>query len=148
MRKPTVLLLTAFILISSLSAFSEEAVSLDGMSYPELLELQKQLNTALWSSNEWKEVTIPVGIYEIGVDIPSGRYSIRTYEKNPKYHYYFRIYDTYESALKGGPKDSLYSIELTYFDDVMNLTLLEGTYINISVYPVVFSPYVPSFSFH
>ena len=50
---------------------------LSGMSYDELVQLKDKINLAMWNSQEWQEVTVPPGVYEIGVDIPSGHWSVR-----------------------------------------------------------------------
>jgi hypothetical protein len=55
-------------------------VDLTGMTYEELVKLKDQINLAIWNSQEWQEVTVPPGVYEIGVDIPAGHWSVRPFE--------------------------------------------------------------------
>ena len=50
---------------------------LTGLSYDELVQLKDQINLAMWSSQDWQEVTVPAGVWEIGVDIPAGHWTIR-----------------------------------------------------------------------
>lgn len=50
---------------------------LSGLSFDELVQLRGQINLAIWNSQEWQEVTISPGVYEIGVDIPAGHWSVR-----------------------------------------------------------------------
>ena len=50
---------------------------LSGLSYDELVQLRDQINLAIWNSREWREVTVPPGVYEIGKDIPAGHWSVR-----------------------------------------------------------------------
>lgn len=50
---------------------------LSSLSFVDLVLLREQINLAIWNSPEWQEVTVPPGVYEIGKDIPAGRWSIR-----------------------------------------------------------------------
>jgi hypothetical protein len=50
---------------------------ISGLSFDELIQLRDQINLAIWNSQEWQEVTVPPGVYEIGKDIPSGHWSVR-----------------------------------------------------------------------
>lgn len=51
-------------------------IDLTGLSFAELVELQGRLNLAIWNCQEWQEVTIPQGLWEVGVDIPAGHWTI------------------------------------------------------------------------
>lgn len=64
----------AIILVAAV-AYAE--VSLSSMSYEELIELNHQLTAEIMSRPEWKEVTVPSGIWVVGEDIPEGTYSIK-----------------------------------------------------------------------
>ena len=46
------------------------------MSFEELVALRDQLNLAIWNSQEWQEVTIPAGVWQVGVDIPAGYWTV------------------------------------------------------------------------
>ena len=50
---------------------------ISGLSFDELVQLQDQINLAMWNSQEWQEVTVPPGTWKIGEDIPAGHWSIR-----------------------------------------------------------------------
>lgn len=56
-------------------------VDLSSLTYDELLALRDQLNGEIISRPEWKEVTVPSGIWYVGKDIPVGSYSIKPYNK-------------------------------------------------------------------
>ena len=85
--------LAAVLLISCAAA---DPVNLSGMSFDELVQLRDQLNLAIWNSQEWQEVTVPAGIYQIGVDIPSGHWSIHVATET---NYIFVTYfDTMDQA--------------------------------------------------
>lgn len=67
-------LFLSLLLISSAAA---DPMDLSGMSFDDLVELRDQLNLAIWNSREWQEVTVPAGVWQIGVDIPAGHWTIR-----------------------------------------------------------------------
>lgn len=52
-------------------------LDLSSMSFDELVALRDQLNIAIWNSQEWQEVTVPAGVWEVGADIPAGHWTIR-----------------------------------------------------------------------
>lgn len=70
--------LFALILVLILAAGTAAAdlPDLSGLSFDELVALRDQLNLAMWSSQEWQEVTVPVGVWEVGKDIPAGHWTI------------------------------------------------------------------------
>ena len=139
MKKLICYLILIAILLSVVLAFSSAETDLSGMSFDELIALQKQVNDALWKSNGWKEVTVPVGVYKVGEEIPAGKWTIK---RSVDKYTYFRIGQKFTNG-----EVSSYAFT-TNLETEANLTLVEGTYIEISYYPVVFSPYVSSFSFH
>ena len=48
----------------------------DGMSLNELQAEYTAILKAMWSTDEWQEVEVPSGVYQIGVDIPAGKWTI------------------------------------------------------------------------
>ena len=67
-----VLLLTVMLLNASASA----EIDLSDLSFDELIALQSKLTEEFLSRSEWKEIKVPVGTYEVGVDIPAGVYTV------------------------------------------------------------------------
>ena len=51
-------------------------VDLAGMSFDELIALRQQVESALWASDGWQDATVPGGVYIVGEDIPSGKWSV------------------------------------------------------------------------
>lgn len=87
MKKLIAILLILSITIPTL-AFAD-IPDISGLSFDELVQLKRQINLAMWNSQEWQEVTVPNGIWEIGVDIPAGHWTIRAAEKcGPDYIIY------------------------------------------------------------
>lgn len=74
MKKFFLLFLAALLIISSAAA---DLPDLSGLSFDELVQLRDQLNLAIWNSQDWQEVTVPAGVWQIGVDIPAGHWVIR-----------------------------------------------------------------------
>lgn len=69
-------LLFALILFTAPLAHAE-TFDLSGMSYEELVALKDKINLAIWNSQEWQEVTVPQGLWQVGVDIPAGTWAVK-----------------------------------------------------------------------
>lgn len=54
-------------------------VDLSGMSFDELVALRNQVTTALFYSDDWKEIFVPGGFYQVGNGIPAGHWTITPY---------------------------------------------------------------------
>ncbi len=111
---------------------------LSGLTFEELCDLQRQVNLAIWASDKWQEVTISVGVYKVGEEIPAGKWTIK---RSTNKYTYFRVGQKFEN---GKVKSYAFTSDL---ETKANLILEEGTYIEVSDYPVIFTPYVNSFSF-
>jgi len=75
MKRFTALFLAAVLLLAFPAAADE--LDLSGLSFDQLVALRDQLNLAIWNSKEWKEVTVPAGVWTIGEDIPAGYWTVR-----------------------------------------------------------------------
>ena len=62
---------------------------ISGLTYDELVELKNQINLAMWSSSEWQEVEVPIGLWEIGKDIPAGTWRITPIENTNSMHLWY-----------------------------------------------------------
>ena len=80
MKKLIALLIA--LLILPLSALAGDLPDISGLSYDDLVRLKDQINLAMWNSQEWQEVTVPIGVYEIGTDIPEGHWTLRLADAN------------------------------------------------------------------
>lgn len=70
-------LVALFLAIVLSAGFSlAEGINLSGMSYDELVALKDKINLAMWSSQEWQEVTVPQGVWKVGEDIPAGHWTV------------------------------------------------------------------------
>ena len=147
MKRLFIVLLALLLLCSSALAGS---IDLTGMSFDDLIALRGQVDLALWNSQEWKKVTVPEGIYLVGVDIPAGDWQIESILGEQSSVSYFEKMNQYGTE---ADKDAYY-----FWDRVINipsyevksihLNLVDGMYVGISLAPVVFTPYTgPSFTF-
>ena len=66
----------ACLMVLSLTPAAFADVDLSGLSFDELVALKDQINLAIWNSSEWQEVTVPQGVWEVGADIPAGKWTI------------------------------------------------------------------------
>lgn len=88
MKKLFFLFLATLLLFSSASA---DPIDLSGLSFDELVALRDQINLAIWNCQEWQEVTVPAGIWQVGKDIPAGHWSIRVAAEND--YFYISCFD-------------------------------------------------------
>lgn len=77
--------LVFFIAIAMMLGCAIAEIDLSEMNYEELVELQKKINIAIWESEGWQSVKVTPGIYEIGIDIPAGKWVIRPIEGHSAY---------------------------------------------------------------
>lgn len=129
----------AFILVMLVAALPACAeIDLSSMSFDDLLALQEKVVKEITSRAEWKEVAVPPGIYEVGVDIPVGKWTITSTDT---------VSLTWGSALDEYKADIPYSAEIA--DEALwnegesvSWELIEGTFIMIKYNTVIFTPYV------
>ena len=74
-------LLSLFLLLTILlsTAFAESVFS--NMTDEELIQAQQDLNEEIMKRGLLKKVKIPSGVYEVGVDIPAGKYVLSAADK-------------------------------------------------------------------
>ena len=131
MKKLVSFALVLVMLLSFSVAFAE--VNLSELSYDELLILQKNLIKEIMSRPEWKEVSVPIGQWKVGVDIPAGTYSIKTNERSCLVCVWRNAVDDYSN---GG----LYYNEVISGDKPCGkIQLLDGMTITVNN-PVIITP--------
>ena len=122
-------------------------IDLSGLSYEELVELKDKLNLAMWESEEWQEVEVPIGIWKVGEDIPAGHWTIGIEgKKNYAKVILGKAVDENEASLIGVIADNMIATEdhsfySTVHQSEISLELLDGQYIWIQSCPVIFTPY-------
>lgn len=152
--KKTICILLALLWIPALACAE---IDLSGMTYEELVMLKDRINLAIWASDEWQEVEVPKGVYEVGTDIPEGRWTVKAPEKGDARIYWGDALD--ESGVNLSYYGRVWELErlvhpdYRYYEkgDATEVTwdLKEGHYIIVDEGVAVFTPYAgkPSLGF-
>lgn len=124
-------------------------VDLKSMSFDELIALQTKISAELTTRPEWKEVTVPPGCYQIGVDIPAGYWTItgtKTYFSS--IHYGKELNDTKTDIDTSNYKNWIWGGVVDGKDESTSIEITEGNWLVIISKPVIFTPYSkPSLGF-
>lgn len=132
-----------------------ESINLSGMSFAELVELQNNVNIALWNSDEWQEVTVPEGVWAVGEDIPAGKWTIKAPAKSYITICWCDKLDQFGATTTKAKLWELYSLtgkQRSSYEDgdttEITLNLKEGQYVEVREGSAIFTPYAGnSFSF-
>lgn len=154
MKKVITICITLFLILTlAPAAFAD--VDLSGMSFDELVALKDQVQRAMWDSADWQEVTVPQGVWQVGADIPAGKWTIVCGGKN---YTDIEIADSLkDNGTKAAfpPKASavIYNTSSIVYDEgdlkEWTVDLHDGEYVVISDADAVFTPYAgkPSLGF-
>ena len=145
MKKILTVILCSVLCLSILPIAAAE-VDLSNMSFDELLELQAQVNLAIFNSDKWKEVEVPMGVWDIGKDIPAGRYELSPGANASTYTYPSVVYYLDRSEKSGTP-DKIRGQYRIKVGETLVIELFEGNVLKIEDTSVIFKRYVPSFNF-
>jgi hypothetical protein len=153
-------LISVVLLLIMVSCACAEDIDLSGLSYAELVALKDRITLAMWKSEEWQEVTVPIGLYIVGIDIPAGHWSIKTNQANCT----VKVSDKVEKSQKAVD----YSYNGFYYDQIIHdkiaygkyfeegkdieeidVILYDGLYVEIEWGAAIFTPYTgkPSLGF-
>ena len=134
-----------------------EIIDLSSLSFEELDALRDQCQYEMMKRDDWQEVTVPQGVYRVGVHIPAGTWTVRcntgsamvewgdTLEVNEQNIDYMST-DRYDRERIYDPTDKYYHEgQRTEYA----FSVLDGEWIIIKDRPVIFTPGspTPSFSF-
>lgn len=128
-------------LLFALPALSlSEGFDLSSLSFDELKALEEQIIKEMISRPEYKEVTVPLGVYKVGEDIPAGKWTITGFDGAGKV--------TWGKGLDEYGVEIPYNQRIAEFthwsaEDSIDWNLVEGTYIVVIISSVKFSPYIP-----
>ena len=137
-------IISLFLVTALLFAFPalslSEVFDLSSLSFDELKALEKQIIKEMISRPEYKEVTVPLGVYKVGEDIPAGKWTITGFDVPGKV--------TWGKALDEYGVEIPYNQRIAEFthwgaEDSIDWNLVEGTYIVVIISSVKFSPYIP-----
>lgn len=143
----TVIMILALLLPAAALA---DLPDISNLSYNELVQLKDQINIAMWNSEEWQEVTVPIGVWTVGEDIPVGHWSI-SLAPNTSSSWASIKYCDLLNAAGTDAGNQFYCDIYAYLDvaspdndrypQVIDLDLKPGTYVIIGHGPVIFTPY-------
>ena len=128
-----------------------EDIDFSGMSLSELTVLRSRIQLAMMETDEWQEVVIPQGVWEVGKDIPAGTWTIKCLPKQRAEISWGELLTDNGENIKSefGTRFSLYNMiySQTYGiykeGDPMEytFTVQEGDFIVIKHSSVIFTPY-------
>lgn len=143
-------LLAIVLIIAMLIPAACAEIDLSGMSYDELVALKDKINLALWATEEWQEVLVPQGVYQVGVDIPAGVWTITAVENlysviiygsalcdNGWVDEYSDVHGSYQIIIDKGHKRFRENQDFSS----INIELTEGFYIQIQNASAIFTTY-------
>lgn len=70
----TIIMITLAMLCMTAHA---ESIDLSGLSFQELAALRDRAQMEMMQRDAWQEVTVPQGVYQVGVQIPAGTWTVR-----------------------------------------------------------------------
>ncbi len=120
-------------------------------SLNDLVELQRMITMAMWNTEDWQEVIVPIGVYEFGVDIPAKHWSISV--PDGEYTIVSWVTKLDESGKDYDYDDELYGTGImskTYkhydkhngdYPAVIDIDAKDGTYLIVEMGNVVFTPF-------
>ena len=123
---------------------------LSGLSYDELVQLRDQINLAIWNSQEWQEVTVPVGVWVVGEDIPIGYWTISVASDSPDAWGTVIYCDKLDASGLGANQlyckiyhyEQLFSKNTeTSLNKSVNIDCKPGTFIIVDYGSMLFTPY-------
>lgn len=154
-------ILSVVLVLMLLTPAAMADVDLSALSFDELVALRQQVNQEITKRPEWKEVTVPAGLWKVGEDIPAGKWTISA---APGSWPWVTIgdalnalgteVDTWSSTISS--YDTLISKTHSYYEqshgqypESFVATLTDGLYVYIENGATIFSPYVgrPSLGF-
>lgn len=148
MKKLVSLFLAVVLVLPALAL--ADLPDLSGMSYDELVQLKDKINLAMWNSQEWQEVTVPIGVWTVGEDIPVAHWSISLSPDSSAKWAVIKYCDMLDAS--GTDSGNMFDCKIYAYLDVaspdndrypqtIDLNLVPGTYIIIENGSVVFTPY-------
>ncbi len=156
MRRLFALVVAMALMGAGMACAEPENIDLAAMSLEDLQALQLRILEAMWASDAWQSVEVPEGAYEIGVEIPAGRWTISAREDEyVVIHVVSRLNATRTKESSNAQRYAYQVIasETSYMRDdypstSFTLTLEAGMFIIIEDAPAIFTPPAgPSFSF-
>jgi len=121
----------ALLAISVLSVSADIDIDLSTLSYSELSELVTQAQREMMTRREFQSVEVPGGVYQVGVEIPAGKWTIAKHEKALLVH--VEIGTTLTKDGNGIVENSSFNvISLSGANPTATITLPENYYVSLT----------------
>ena len=153
--KRIICLLYTLCLLSTIAM--AENIDVSNLSIDELALLRDRCLMEIMKSERWQEVKVPAGVYQIGKEIPAGRWTIKPVDGDTAVVQWGTALDASGTKLDVRNSDFLIAEQITSpndsyakYNNVESVTwqLRENDYIVIESSAVIFSPYAGAeFSF-
>ena len=140
----------ALSMILSVSFAFAESIDLSGMTIEELAQLQNRCQMEIMKSDKWQEVTVPVGLYQIGKEIPAGHWTIKPVDGHTAYVTWGTAIDesganidTWNTKFYNAQQITSPTDSYAKYNNVESISweLKVGDYLLIESSSVVFSPF-------
>ena len=124
----TVLLLV-FTTTAGLAEYTDPEIDLSQFSFEGLRKLRSAAMWEMIRRDEWQEARIPMGVYEIGVDIPAGKWEISPIES--AFIIYGNKLDATKNSIDVENGDCMYRILNTDTDTTV-MTFEDGWFFEVT----------------
>lgn len=117
---------------------------ISSLTFNELVQLREQINLAIWNSQEWQEVTVPIGVWKIGEDIPIGKWTIAISPDAEDWCELFYCSKLDNTGLRADWGSNVFfycQLESDGDTRSVDIDCKDGTYIIVERVPVIFRPY-------
>jgi len=74
--KKHIALVLVLLLALSLPSISRAENKYEGYTFEQLQTEYLAILEAMWKTNEWQKVEVPAGVYQVGVEIPAGEWTL------------------------------------------------------------------------
>lgn len=135
--------LSIVLILIMVSACANAEIDLSSLSFDELRDLQARISIELTTRPEWKEVPVPPGLYQVGVDIPAGDWCLKFGSSNHDAVHISYGTTLNESGSKVDPPWEWYGSVWSSGDDshieFVNMKMIDGFYVEISDGTIIFT---------
>ena len=149
MKKFVVVLIFIFLAVSALSVSAQ--YDLSELSYSDLQNLVALAQKEMMTRSEFQEVTVPPGLYKVGVEIPAGKWTLILPPSDKSYaSASVNIGDKLDegqNSISLWDSNSYDYIYLKQESPNFTVTLLEGYYVEVEDNVIFSTPIGVSFSF-
>lgn len=102
----------------------------DGYTFDQLQVEYLAILEAMWKTQEWQEVEVPAGVYQVGVEIPAGEWTLR----NNKW---FSVkvgtkLDATKTEIESRSRTASEVVEMKDYKNGWTVSLTNGDFIEIS----------------